>query len=100
MAFHKGKSGNPNGRPKRGDSLTDILRELGNTQDVNYNGEPIERKRAIAEAIWKKAISEGDFQSIKFLYDRLDGLPVAKQEITGADGEPFIPEEITIRILK
>lgn len=86
--FQKGQSGNPGGRPKRGESLTDILRRLGDIKDVNYNGESIERKRAIAEAIWQKAIVDKDFQAIKYIYDRCDGTPVQMSEITGRNGEP------------
>ena len=87
--FQKGVSGNPGGRPKRGESLTDILRKLGDIEDVVYNGTTISRKQAVAEAIWQKAIAEKDLQAIKYLYDRIDGLPVARQEVSGEDGEPF-----------
>jgi hypothetical protein len=100
MAFRKGQSGNPGGRPKKGLSLTDILRELGEVADVAMNGEKIERKQALSEAIWKKAITEGDFQCAKFIFERLDGMPKIKQELTGLDGERLVPDKITIEILK
>ena len=87
--FVKGQSGNPGGRPKRGETLTDILRRLGDVQDVNFNGNQIARKQALAEAIWQKAIVDKDFQSIKYLYDRMDGTPAQSVEISGKEGDPL-----------
>jgi hypothetical protein len=94
--FHKGQSGNPGGRPKNGESLTDILRRLGDVQDVSYNNGFISRKQAIAEAVWQKAISEKDFQAIKYIYDRIDGTPRASMDMN-IDGKL---EGITIEITK
>ena len=87
--FQKGQSGNPGGRPKHGESLTDLLRRLGDVQDVNYNSGMISRKQALSEAIWQKAIAEKDFQAIKYIYDRIDGSPRQAVEMTGADGDPI-----------
>lgn len=85
MPFVKGQSGNPGGRPKRGVSMTDILRELGDIADVNLNGTPVERKRALAEAVWSKAIKERDMTAIKFIYERTDGLPLQRAEVSGGE---------------
>lgn len=87
MAFQKGKSGNPGGRPKRGESLTDILNRLGDGTDVDYSGGKISRKQALSEAIWKKAIVDQDLMAIKYIFDRIDGTPVSRNEISGPDGE-------------
>ena len=65
------------------------MRSLGDVEDVAYNGGMISRKQAVAEAIWQKAIAEKDMTAIKYLYDRIDGLPVAKHEIGGTNGEPI-----------
>ncbi len=85
MAFRKGQSGNPGGRPKKGVSLTSILRELGDLRDVTINGEKIERKRALGESLWKRAITDGDFQCAKFIFERLDGLPKPSPDDDGVD---------------
>jgi hypothetical protein len=87
--FTKGQSGNPSGRPKKQNSLTSILRELGDIEDVSYNGSEISRKRAIAEALWQKAIVDKDFSTIRYLYDRLDGMPRQAVELSGEDGDPI-----------
>jgi hypothetical protein len=86
MPFAKGKSGNPSGRPKKEHSLTGILEKLGELADISMSGKKISRKQALAEAIWQKAIVEKDMAAIRYIYDRIDGQPVATQNIGGADG--------------
>ena len=75
MAWQKGmKSPNPGGRPKRGTGLTDLLREIGQqTKDG--------RKRAalLAERVWDEAL-KGEQWACRLIYDRLEGLPVARHE--------------------
>lgn len=73
MAFVKGQSGNPGGRPKKGETLTDILRGYLNEPDPD--SPPYTRKQMLAQALYSRAI-EGDVVAIKYTYDRIDGKPV------------------------
>ena len=66
---------NRNGRPKKNNCLTEILRDMGDIKDVTNNGEPIERKKALAESIWRMAIVDKDLAAIRYIYDRIDGKP-------------------------
>ena len=73
MAFVKGQSGNPGGRPKKGETLTDILRGYLNEPDPD--APPYTRKQMLAQALYSRAI-DGDVMAIKYTYDRIDGKPV------------------------
>ncbi len=68
--FAKGTSGNPGGRPKSGESLTELLRHAGE-QPVNGKDQR-SRNQALAEKIWSMAIG-GDWTAINLLLNRLDG---------------------------
>ena len=58
-----GQSGNPNGRPPKGDALTDILR-----QKID--------KDIIADKLIEIALADGgDLAALKYIYDRIDGRP-------------------------
>jgi len=81
-----GVSGNPAGRPKKGNSLTDILESLGKKKE-NYYGRDLERRQALAEMLWSKAIDDKDIMAAKYIFDRIDGTPIARNEISGPDGE-------------
>lgn len=69
------------GRPKEG-ALTDILREFGDMEDVEFSGDKIARKRALSQRLWQKAL-EGDIQCIKYIFDRIDGRPTERHEVEG-----------------
>lgn len=60
--WEPGESGNPQGRPKKGEALTDVLRSKVD-------------KETIAEKLIELAMS-GDVQALKYVYDRVDGKPV------------------------
>lgn len=74
-----GHTANPNGRPRKGYSITDTIREMFATNpDI---------KQALGKKILEKAL-RGDIQAMKLLWGYMDGLP--KQEIeTNGDGSPI-----------
>jgi len=52
---------NPNGRPPKGESLTEVLRERLDKEEI--------ADRLIALAM------DGDVPALKYIYDRIDGRP-------------------------
>ena len=68
--FIKGQSGNPNGRPKIGQSMTDLLRKELNKQGADK----VPLKKKIVETLINRAI-DGDSLCLKYIFDRLDGKP-------------------------
>ena len=71
--WEKGQSGNPAGRPKKGEALTDVLRDKVD-------------KEAVAEKLISIAMEKGDIVALKYIYDRIDGRPVetVNQNVTEA----------------
>jgi hypothetical protein len=69
---------NRKGRPKKGQSLTDILNwELDQKrtfEDGDKTGTLILR-HLLAKKIIEKAIDNGDVFAMKYIYDRIDGKP-------------------------
>ena len=93
--FKPGQTGNPKGRPKKGESMTDILGELAGIKDVTLpSGEKVTRKRALVERLWAKAIRDGDTTAIKFIIERLDGK--TPQVIQGPDDEDGNPIPVAV----
>jgi hypothetical protein len=80
MARYKpGQSGNPNGRPKKGKTLTDIIRAKVD-------------KDKFAEAVLNKAY-EGDVTAQKLILSYLDGNPVQPVDNNNSG-------EVTINIIR
>ena len=77
--FKKGQSGNPKGRPPKGYSITEMMKEMLNAQP--------EIKKAIGQRIAKKAL-EGDITAIKTLWQYMDGMPQQYVDHTTA-GNPI-----------
>jgi ribosomal protein L17 len=79
MPFKQGKSGNPKGRPKKGETLTDLLRDK--IEAAKTAREKQTRKEKIAEKLITLA-EAGDLSAIKYLFDRIDGWPKESIELT------------------
>jgi hypothetical protein len=87
--FVKGQSGNPKGRPKKGELIADQLRILAAKIDVEMpDGTKKARVEALADLMWRKAL-EGDGFFVKQVNDRLDGLPRQTVDLGGQDDNPL-----------
>ena len=74
MAWKKGQSGNPNGRPRSGRAFADALRTVGEEGD---------NLEAVARKVWELART-GDLRAIGLLAERMDGKPLSYEEAKAA----------------
>ena len=79
-SWRPGQSGNIKGRPRRGQSLTEQLRKLGRRRDIDVGGKPTRRLEALADQLWRQAIS-GNTRAAALIFERLEGkaLPAVEQ---------------------
>jgi hypothetical protein len=68
--FAKGESGNPRGRPPKGESLTGVLKEV-----MGEEGKVLAAEKLLAMATGKGR-QKPYFPALKYLFDRIDGEPV------------------------
>lgn len=66
-SYKQGESGNRNGRPKKGYSITETFREM-------FNADPTLKAR-LAKKVLDKAMF-GDLSACKLIWGYMDGLPV------------------------
>ena len=88
--FVKGVVTNPNGRPKKGQTLTDILEKHGKKIAEDGTGKNVARKELLADMVWKLAIEEKDLAAAKYIFDRIDGTPIQtiRQSVYNYEGNP------------
>ena len=85
---------NRKGRPKKGQTYTDILEKQGEIKDIETDaGGKITRKEALCETMWKLAIEDEDVGMLKYINDRIDGMPVKKVDTTVNDGSAKLAKE-------
>ena len=72
--FQKGVSGNPNGRPRKGKTMTDILEKTLRAKSVKMGGKMVSGKEAAAMKLLQLAV-QGDVAALKYIFDRIDGRP-------------------------
>lgn len=83
MPFQKGVSGNPGGRPKKDWTWGQLLEEVANEIEPK-SGRPF--KELVSRRLWIDAVN-GNIAAQKEIMNRMEGLPIAKTEISGKDGE-------------
>ena len=79
-SFKKGQINNPNGRPKKGYSITETMKKMLRA-DPNI-------KKALSQMVLQKAI-KGDLAAAKVIWSYMDGTPISTLELTGKDGGPL-----------
>ena len=84
MAFKKGQSGNPAGRPADGKSWAAVLDKLCD-EEVKAGSMTMTKKEAICRKLLKLA-SEGERWAIEALMDRIDGKPKQVSEVDHTTG--------------
>jgi hypothetical protein len=90
---------NRRGRPKKGQTLTDILDWALDQKRKIKNEETGEEKslllrQMLAQRLIHKAVDEGDVPAIRYIYDRIDGKPKKTIEMSEKRDElPEGPEE-------
>jgi|TARA_Y100000296_G_scaffold19343_1_gene23067 hypothetical protein len=73
--WKKGESGNPNGRPKKGTAIADILNAKGN--ELNENG--LTNKEIMLNKVYEKALNHSDRWSVQFICDRTEGRAIERR---------------------
>lgn len=93
--FVKGKSGNPNGRPRVENSLSDIIRKkLKEPHPEGKTREDFIAERLLSFAETSK--EEVSLNAILKIMDRLEGTPRQSVALTGENGGPV---EVVKRII-
>ena len=64
-----------NGRPRKENSITDLLNKYGKKQDYETKGQKTSRIQALVEKTWEMALKDNDPHILKYIYDRIDGRP-------------------------
>jgi hypothetical protein len=90
---------NRKGRPKKGQTMTDILAWALDQKRQIKDGKTGEEKslllrHLLAEKLISKALDDGDVAAIKYIYDRLDGKPIETVQLSAKKNDiPDDPEE-------
>jgi len=88
--FQKGKSGNPNGRPKTNKTIAECLRRIGD--EALPSDKSMTKLEAIMRKVYKIA-SEGDAWAVNFIADRTEGKP---KQIIEQVGDAFPEVNLTV----
>lgn len=81
----KGQSGNPKGRPRRGRTLADLIKQIG-TEVVRFDDDgevnELSRRERLARILWTAAL-EGDTHCARLILEYTEGKPVQPVEVSG-----------------
>jgi len=91
MPFKPGESGNPAGRPKQGETISDLVREVGEQRKMIKVAGKKRMLPLIKITILKMydLAMSGDVAAFKALAERRDGKVPTPIEHSGADGVPL-----------
>jgi hypothetical protein len=78
MPFQKGRSGNPNGRPKKGTSFAELLeREL----DLHHGKSDLTKRKRVVAVVVEQACA-GSLDALKWIVERTEGKVADKVDAT------------------
>jgi len=92
--WKKGQSGNPKGRPKKGQTMTDLLETELSKKGLGGNTS-FTARQAVVQKLLRLATDEAveastRLAAIKYIFDRLDGRPEVTQKITADDAPQVV----------
>jgi hypothetical protein len=82
--FVKGASGNAAGRPKKENSIADMLRDIGDETIIVKDGVEMTKKEALLRQIYSLAF-KGEAWAANFIADRTDGRPAQSLVVKKTD---------------
>jgi len=85
-----GKSPNPDGRPKKGTAMTDLIREM---LELPGSKDGTIRKILLVDKIIEQALA-GNETMQKYIIDRLDGKPTETVEVDGIATIPIVFDKV------
>ena len=81
-SFKPGQVANPKGRPKKGYSITEMMKELiASEVKDEKSGKMVKVREALGKSILKKAL-KGDRAAIRMIWNYMDGMPAQGVDIT------------------
>jgi len=88
---------NREGRPKKGETFTDIIMTELSKENVSIKTESgmslITAKEAVVRKLISLAVHEGNFPALRYLMDRVDGSPRQMIALIGGNKEELTAEE-------